>query len=89
MVGDRDRAIDRDAVIVEEDDQAIELEVASERDRFLADAFHQASIAGNHVGIVVNKTLEARREIALGNRHADRICNALAERTGCGLHAGK
>ena len=36
--------------------------MAGERDRFLADAFHQAAVAGDHVGAVVDEIVaEARR----------------------------
>ena len=64
--------------------------MAGQRDRFLADAFHQAAIAGDHVGVVIDQSLPKRgRELPLGERHADRIGDALAERPGRRLDAGR
>ena len=61
-VGERDRAVDRDAVVVEEDDQLVQPQVAGERDRLLADAFHQVAVAGEHIGVVVDEVVaEAAR----------------------------
>ncbi len=45
-IGQRHRAVDRDVVVVPEDDQLVELQMAGKRDRLLADAFHQAAVAG-------------------------------------------
>ncbi len=88
-VGQRDRAVDRDAVVVPEDDQLVELQVAGERDRFLADAFHEAAVACEHVRVVV---LQVRTklgfELLFGECHADGGSDALAERAGGGLDAG-
>ena len=53
-VGERQRAVDGDAVVVEQHDQLVELQVAGERDRLLADAFHQVAVGGEHVGAVVD-----------------------------------
>ncbi len=81
---DIDVAVDGDRIVVPEDDQAVELHVARERDRFLADAFHQAAIANNHIRLVVNEVVaEARIQMALCHRHADGGGDALAKRA-CG-----
>ena len=56
-VRERQRAVDRDAVVVEQHDQLAELEVTGERDRLLADAFHQVAVGGEHVGGVVDDVL--------------------------------
>ena len=45
--GQRGRPVDGDRVVVEQHDQLVELEVAGERDRLLADALHQAAVAGD------------------------------------------
>ena len=75
-------------VVVPEDDQLVQPEVPGERDRFLADALHQAAVAGNHIGAVVDELVaELRVHEALGERHADRIGETLAERAGRGLDA--
>jgi hypothetical protein len=42
-------------VVVPDDDQLVELEMAGQRDGFLADAFHQAAVAGEHIGVVVDQ----------------------------------
>ena len=65
-----------------------ELQVAGERDRLVADAFHQAAVAGDHLGVVVDEVVaEPRGEVALGHRHADGVGEALAQRAGGGLDA--
>ena len=59
-----------------------------EVDRLVADAFHQAAVAGDHVGEVVDQFVaEAGVHHALGERHADRGGEPLAERPGGGLDA--
>ena len=64
--------------------------MTGERDRFLADAFHQVAVGGEHVGLVIDDAgAEFRRQMALGDRHADRVGEALAERAGGGLDAGR
>ena len=66
------RAVDGDAVVVAQHDQLVELQVPGERDRLLADAFHQAAVAGEHIGVVVDQLVaELGGEHALGDRHAD------------------
>ena len=85
---ERGRAVDRDAVVVEQHDQPAEPEMAGQRDRFLADAFHQAAVAADHIGVVIDDVVaEAGASMALGERHADRLAEALAERAGRGLDA--
>ncbi len=64
--------------------------MAGKRDRFLADAFHQVAVGGEHIGRVIDDVAaEYRGEVAFGNRHADRIGQALAERSGRRLDAGR
>ena len=68
--------------------ELVELEMAGERDRLLADAFHQVAVGGEHVGRVIDDVVaELGREMPLGDRHADGIAEALAERAGGGLDA--
>jgi hypothetical protein len=51
--------------------------------RFLADALHQAAIAGDHVGEVVDELVAERGvQDPLGQCEADRIGEALTQRTG-------
>ncbi len=66
---ERGRAVDRDAVVVEQHDQAAEAEMAGQRGRFLADPFHQAAVAHDDIP-----------EQALGEGEAHGVAQALAER---------
>ena len=62
--------------------------MAGQRDRFLRDAFHQVAVGNQHVGMMIDGFLaELRAEHFLGQRHADRGGNALAERACRGLDA--
>ena len=62
--------------------------MAGKVDRLVADAFLQAAVAGDHIGVVVDEFgAETGREHALGQRHADGGRNALAERAGGRLDA--
>ena len=58
----------------------------------MADALHQAAVAQEGVGVVVHDLVAVAVEFAgqqlLGQRHADRVGDALAERAGGGLDAG-
>ena len=81
IVGHRQvgRAVDGDLIVVEQHDQAAELEMTGERDRLLADAFHEAAVAGDHVSMVVDDLIAiAAIEETLGERHADGIARAPA-----------
>jgi hypothetical protein len=58
----------------------------------VADTFHQATVAQEDVGVVVNHRVTFAVELGgqqlLGQRHADRIGDALTQRSGRGFHAG-
>src|SRR3546814_5692745 len=45
-VRQRHGAVDGDRIIVPEEDELVQLEVTGKRDRLLADALHQAAVAG-------------------------------------------
>ena len=71
-IGKAHFAVDRDTVVVEEKDEMAELEMPGQRDRFLRDAFHQAAVAGHHIGLVVDEVIpEAGIEMTLGDGHAE------------------
>ena len=59
----------------------------------MADAFHQAAVAEEDVGAVVDDgvpgAVELARQHLLGEREADRVREALAERAGRRLDAGR
>ena len=85
-------AVDRDVVVVVEGDQLAQAPGAGERAGFVRDAFHQAAVAEEDIGVVVDDvvagTVELGGEDLLGQRHADGVGDALAERAGGGLDAG-
>ncbi len=83
--------VDRDAVVVVNRDQLRKPERAGERARFVRDALHQAAVAGEYIGMVIDDVetvaVEFGGEHAFGDRHADRIGQPLPERAGSRLHA--
>ena len=83
-------AIDRDAVVVVEHDQLVQLPGAGQRTHFVADAFHQAAVADEGPGAVVDhrvaRPVEFGGKQLFGECHADRVGDALAERAGGGFH---
>src|SRR5437667_368980 len=65
---------------------AISAAPTGEGSRLVADAFHQVAIAGEDIGVMVDDLIaELRRQHPLGERHADRIADPLAERAGRGF----
>ena len=87
--GEAGGAVDGDVVRIVEHDQPVEPQVPGERDRLLADAFHQAAVAADDIGVMVHQVrAEAGSHAALRQGHADRIGEALAERAGRGLDPG-
>ena len=67
-------------VVVPQDDQAAELEVAGEADRLVVDALHQVAVAGDHEGAVIDQIVAVDGvEVALGDRHPDRHGDALTQ----------
>ncbi|OIQ68027.1 hypothetical protein GALL_503870 [mine drainage metagenome] len=58
----------------------------------MADAFHQAAVTQEHVGMVVDDFVAGKIELArqhlLGEGHAHGIGQPLAQRAGGGFHAG-
>ena len=87
----RHSAVDGYSVVVIEHDELAELPGAGQRNGFLADAFHQASITQEHIGSMVHHgvagPVEFVRQELLSERHAHRVCQTLAERPGGGFHA--
>src|SRR5690606_38321100 len=75
----RGGAVDRDLVVVEENDKPGKLQVAGKVDRLVADTFHQAAVAGEDTGVVIDQVVaDAGVEQALGKRHAGRTGEPLA-----------
>ena len=86
--GEAGRAVDRNAVIVIIDDQLAEAQMTGQRGGFMADTFFHVAVAGDDIGVVVDQTVEADAQMGLGDRHADRGGEALAQRPGGGFDAG-
>ncbi len=61
LVRQFDSTVDGDVVVVPEDDQLAQFLLAGKADGFLADAFHQAAVAGDDVGVVVNNLFTIAR----------------------------
>ncbi len=87
----RHRAVDADAVVVVQRDELVQLPGTGQGGGLVADAFHQAAVAQEGVGAVVNDRVAVAVELGgqqlLGQRHAHGIGDALAQRAGGGLHA--
>ena len=90
VVGDRQfgDAVDSDVVVVEHADQPTQPEMAGERCCLVADALHQAAVAGDHIRMVIDELwTESVAEEPLGDRHPDGVAEALAQRAGGDLDA--
>ena len=88
VVGQLGGPVDRDVVVVVEGDEPTQTEMAGERARLWETPSHEAAVAGHHVGVVIaHLGAEAIAHHALGDRHADRIGEALAQRPGRHLDA--
>ena len=82
-------AVDGDAVVVVEGDQLAQPQGACQRARLVGDALHEAAVPQKHPGVVIDHLVAlavvAGGERLLGNRHAHRVAQALAQRAGGGL----
>ena len=58
----------------------LSLQMAGERDRFLADAFHQVAVGGEHIGVVIDDV--ARRTRPRACRSASAMPTDVGERPG-------
>jgi hypothetical protein len=81
-------AIDGDLVVVPQHDHAAQAQRAGQAHGFVVDAFHQAAIARDHPGAVIDQVIaELRIEVAFGHGHAHGHGKALAQRAGGAFHA--
>ena len=85
-----DGAVDADAVVVVQRHQLVQLPGPGQRADLVADAFHHAAVAQEDVGAMVHDgmagAVELGRQQLFGQRHADRVADALAQRAGGGFH---
>ncbi len=86
-----DLAVDRNAVVVVDRDQLAELPRAGQRCGLVRNAFHQAAVAEEHPGAVIDdveaRAVELGGKQFLRERHADRVRESLPERPGRRLDA--
>ena len=84
-------AVDRDAVVVVQRDQLAELPGTGQRGCLMRNAFHQAAVAEEHVGVMVYDRgtcpVELGREQFFRECHADCVGESLPERAGGRLDA--
>ena len=82
------RPVDGDVVVVPEHRQTAQLEVPGKADRFVIDAFHQATVTGNHPSAMIDDLVTKRRiEMTFGHGHSDGHRQALPQRAGRAFHA--
>ena len=86
------RSREADVIVVVQDDELAEPEMPGERASLGGDALHQVAVARQHVGVVIDdrisRAVEVRRQVRLGDRHADGIRDALPERARRGFDTG-
>ncbi len=86
-------AFDRDAVVVVDPDEVVELEVAGQGGGLTGDAFHHAAVSAQRVDVEVEHlevgTVELRGHPLARHGHADAGGHALPEGPGGGLDAGR
>ena len=85
-----DLAVDRDAVVVVQGDQFVELPCTRQSGSFMADAFHHATVTHEDIGVVIDHiqtvTVELAGQQFFRQRHTYGIGKALPKRAGGGLH---
>ena len=83
--------VDGNVVVIVKHDELAQPQRAGQRAGLVADAFHQATVTGENIGVVVNDvervTVELGRHQALTQRHAHGIGQALPQRASGGFHA--
>ena len=74
------RAVDGDAVVVPKDVQPAELQVAGETHGFVVHPLHQAAVAGDCEGAMIDELVAVNGvQMPLGDRHSDRHRHALSQ----------
>ncbi len=88
---ERGGALDGDVVVVVAHDEVAELQMSGQRCGFRRDAFHEIAVAADDVGVVVDDVeaigVEARPHETFRDREADRVAEALPERSRGALDA--
>jgi len=77
--------VDGDVVVVVEGDQLAELHGAGQRAGLVRDAFHQAAVTQENIGVVIDDlvtgTVELPGQGSFGQGHAHRVGDTLSQRT--------
>ncbi len=85
---ERRRPVERDVVVVVEDDQPAEPDVAGVRRRLRRHPLHQVAVRRDHVGpVILDVGAELLAQEPLGHRQTDRVGDPLTERAGGDLDA--
>ena len=92
-VGPRGWPVQADVVGVVEPDEVGELEMSGQRRYLVRDALHQVAIRADGVDAVIDDLvlapIEVGRKPALGDGHADGVCDALSQGPRRGLDTGR
>ena len=87
-IGQLGGAVDGDVVVVVDADELAEPEMAGQRPRLVADAFHEVAVAHDHeCEVVAHVGAVPGPQVGLGHGHADGVGDALPERAGGDLDA--
>ena len=82
-VGNREGAVDGNAVIVPQNNEAGEFQMTGKGDGFLRNAFHQIAVGGENIGVMIDEVVgEVRCHDAFAECEADGGCKSLPERSG-------
>ena len=86
-----DFAVNRNAVVIVENNQLAQTQSTRQRTYFVADAFHQTTVACKYVGSVIDHLMliavELGRQNLLSQRHTNAVSQTLAQGTGGGFDA--
>ena len=95
-LGDVRVVLDGDVVVVVQDDEVAEPVMPGQRGHLVADAFLDVAVGDERVDVVVERAASGLGVRVVqapfpprGHGHADRVAEALAQRAGGGLHAGR
>ena len=90
-IGQVGLALDRNVIAVVEHHEFAQAQMTGQRERLVRKAFHQVTVAGDDIGVMVDRHvgagIEPRRQHPLRQGHAHGVAAALAQRPGRGLDA--
>ena len=84
-------ALNSDVVVRPQDDEFAELQVSGQRRGFGTDAFHKVTVAGYHIGIVIDHgktgTVKTGRQRCFRHSHTHGVGNSLSQGAGGGFNS--